>query len=145
MKRRKGFTVVETTVAVILAMLTLVAVTAVITTASQTSKQTKKAQTAVHEAANIIACFQSDNYEAGLRFMYDDSTIVVGRKTVLYFDEQNQYLTPAFRNEAAWKIECDVTDHRAIDGTLLGQHMAVTASEIEGEEVIYEIEYTKAA
>ncbi len=147
MKKRRGFTLVESVVAMALSLLILSAATSVVITTVNSSRKVNLTQSAIQEVENVLACYQSDigtsgtNHMLALELLYGDSeipeiTLAAGTKRLtLFFDNENKYIPNSLKAKAAWKIECEDNSDT----------VSLKATVISNNEVIYEINYTKAS
>ncbi len=133
-------------------MVTAASTTAIITTINSTERL-NRSQAAVREVENILVCAQSDDISQGLTLLYGENAASdddgdLGNGFTVYFDKSNKHTTD--KDNAFWKVECKIT---LIDATEDGQavnyyagmyDITLKASEVEKEDVLYELSYKKA-
>ncbi len=145
MKKRKGFTLTETVIAMALALLVILSSTSVILTTLRVSRSLAQERCVVQELENILRCYQSSDPVAGLQLLYADRDTAVqctfGEKCTLFFDNRNDFLgstvspgSQAFASAAAWQIQC----------TQEANTIYLQATNASNGELLYEITYTKA-
>lgn len=128
MRRRKGFTLVEVAVSLVLVGLVIVSVYVTIASTTRTATKNKIHNFAVHEIENIVDCFAvPEGYtgdanltvSAALGLLYKEKPVSITDPTafVLYFNVNGDLLgshgLPEIESEipdgAIWKIKVDKT------------------------------------
>lgn len=109
--RRRGFTLVEVMVSMALVVLITIAALATVQFAFYGTRKNNIKQRAVRETDNIIACYQSDDFEAGIRLLYGDAvgTLTPGTPVTVYFTAEGETVT-ATHADVSWYIQATVDD-----------------------------------
>lgn len=116
MRRRKGFTLVEVAVSLVLVGLVIVSVYVTIASTTRTATKNKIHNFAVHEIENIVDCFavpegytddSNPTVSAALGLLYKEKPVSITDPTafVLYFNVNGDVLgSSGLPSGAIWKI-----------------------------------------
>ena len=116
MRRRKGFTLVEVAVSLVLVGLVIVSVYVTIASTTRTATKNKIHNFAVHEIENIVDCFavpegytgdSNPTVSAALGLLYKEKPVSITDTTafVLYFNVNGDVLgSSGLPSGAIWKI-----------------------------------------
>ena len=119
MRRRKGFTLVEVAVSLVLVGLVIVSVYVTIASTTRNATKNKIHNFAVHEIENIVDCFavpegytgdSNPTVSAALGLLYKEKPVSITDPTafVLYFNVNGDVLgSSGLPSGAIWKIKVD--------------------------------------
>ena len=105
MKKRKGFTLIEVIVSILLTVMTVLAAHAGITSSMRITTESYRKRAAIHETENIMKCLSTENFISALnlyanvaeeaRFneaQFDFDKEVKYKKVYIYFDKDNKMI-----------------------------------------------------
>lgn len=130
-KRRTGFTLAETVVAMALVAVVSLSTVMTIQTSLHMFQKIEIRQDAIRESENVIVCYQSNNFAAALTFLYGFDVESATEFTVYY--SKDGVATKEADSSSTWKLV--VTESATA--------LALSSVYLKNEEEIYSTSYAK--
>lgn len=104
MKKRKGFTLIEVIVSILLTVMTVLAAHAGITSSMRITTESYRKRAAIHETENIMKCLSTENFISALNLYANvagearfneaqfDNKEAKYKKVYIYFDKDNKMI-----------------------------------------------------
>ena len=143
-KNRRGFTLVEMVISMALVVMVTLAVLTTAQVSFRTVQKNHVKQCAIREVENIITCFQSADFSAGLKLLYGetvpqltiDADTVTGATVSFTVDGE---AVAKDSSSAVWSVQATVTVSE--DGKT--ETVQLTAQYLKNGDPIYSADYTR--
>lgn len=110
-RRKRGFTLVEMVVSMALVLLVTAAVVTTVQVSYRTIRQDHIEQCAIREAENLVLCFESGNFAAGVKLLYPGlnfPNLTDEQPSVVIYFTQDGKAVGENDSSAAWKLSASI-------------------------------------
>lgn len=143
-KNRRGFTLVEMVISMALVVMVTLAVLTTAQVSFRTVQKNHVKQCAIREVENIITCFQSADFSAGLKLLYGETvpqlTIDADKVTgaTVSFTVEGEAVAKD-SSSAVWSVEAEIS----VDENTTTKTIKLKAKYLKNEDLIYSAEYSR--